>query len=160
MKKVYLLLILSLLLFTGCMKGSNGGSILNPNKTLTCTKEETTEEGYKQNEKIEVVYNSKKVVETNVTSIMETDPTYVDFAMQVSNVFAETLSEVEGITASYTKESDNQIKMVMKIEYDKLDPDQIKETLGDLYNEEDYYSERDYTIEEFKNKYLEEYECE
>ena len=69
-------------------------------------------------------------------------------------------AKIDGITASYTKESDNQIKMVMKIEYDKLDPDQIKETLGDLYNEEDYYSERDYTIEEFRNKFLEEYECE
>lgn len=45
----------------------------------------------------------------------------------------------------------------MSVDYDKIDPEQIKTVLGDSYDEEDatIYNSKDLTFEEFKKDNLE-----
>ena len=61
-----LFVVLLCFVLVGCGKsengGSSGGGLLNPNKTMTCTKEEVDEDGYKTTETVDVTYNSKKVL--------------------------------------------------------------------------------------------------
>ena len=49
----------------------------------------------------------------------------------------------------------------MSVDYDKINPEQIKTVLGDSYDEEDatIYNSKDLTFEEFKKDNLEGYTC-
>lgn len=164
MKKIVLVitLILSIILITGCGVNSKngGGSILNPNKTMNCTKESVDEDGYKTFETMNITYNSTKVLRVKSTNISETDPTYIDFGLSIGTALASKLSEINGMTMEYTKDGDNKIKIVMDVDFTKIDPAQIKEVFGELYNEEDsFYNKKDYTIEQFKKENLSGYNC-
>lgn len=163
MKKKLLIMtiVLSLFLVTGCgSKSSNGGGILNSKKTMTCTKETVDEDGYKTTETMKVTYNSSKVLKVKSTNISETDPSFLEFQLNFGSAFVEKFSEIDGIEASYSKVDDNKIKLTMEVEYGKINPEQIKSVLGDLYSEEDsFYDKSDYTIEDFKAENLDGYTC-
>ena len=174
MKKRIIYVFLSILLcvvLVGCGNSNknandggssnNGGGLINSNKTMTCTKEEVDEDGYRSNETVIVTYNSSKVLSSNTTYITETDPESIDFVYGLSVSFSTKFSELDGIKVNYTKVDDNKIKMTMDIEYDKINPEQIKETLGDLYDEDEgrMYAKKDYTIDEFKADNLKDYDC-
>ena len=161
-KLLVIALLLSLLLVTGCgSKSSGGGGLFNSNKTMTCTKESTDDEGYKVTDTMKVTYNSSKVLKVETTNISETDPTYIDLALSFGQLFAASFNEIDGIDVSYTKEGDNKLKVTTAVEYGKINLEQIKNVLGDLYSEEDsLYGKKDYTIDDFKAENLEGYTCE
>ena len=111
MKRKYLFNLLSILLLvlvvTGCngeSSNSNGDSSENDlslmKKTMTCTKEEIDEDGYKTNETVVITYNKTKVLKVKSTNITETDPEFIDFTRFYEN-FIEKFNEVEGIDAVY-----------------------------------------------------------
>ena len=164
MKKKLLIItmVLSLFLITGCgSKSSSGGGILNSKKTMTCTKETVDEDGYKTTETMEVTYNSSKVLKVKSTNISETDPSFIEMQLNFGNAFAEKFSEINGIEVNYSRVDDNKLKLTMEVEYGKINPEQIKSVLGDLYSEEDsFYDKSDYTIEDFKAENLDGYTCE
>lgn len=173
MKKVLLTItiILSVFLITGCgiksgnggkSGGNSGGSILNPTKTMTCTKEETDENGKKTSEKMIITYNSTKVLKVNNTQIIDTDPNYMELTLKVGKGVAEEMSKVDGITLSYEAEGTDKVKVTTEVEFEKVNLDQLKEVLGGLYDEnntESIYGDKDYTIEKFKKENLEGYTC-
>ena len=92
---------------------------------------------------------------------MELDSEYIDFTLTFGQAFAEKFNEIEGISMKYEKDTAKTIKLTMSVDYDKINPEQIKTVLGDSYDEEDaiIYNSKDLTFEEFKKDNLEGYTC-
>ena len=155
--------ILSITL-VGC-SGSDIEDIVTTNpltsKEITCTKESKDEDGYKTTETMLITTKSNKVKKVTSSSVMEMDPDYIDFTISFGQAFAETFNKIEGMEMSYVKEGTNSVKMTLSVDYDKLDPTQIKDTLGELYDEDDssLYDSKDLSFEEFKKQSLEGYTC-
>ena len=164
-KNIFLFItILLLVISTGCSKkGSSGGGILSGNKTMTCTKEETDEAGYKTNSKMEIVYNSKKVVKVTSTNTTEMNSLVIDYAISAGTDIAKLFDKVDGISVKYTQENTNTIKYVMVVEFDKLKEEQLQQVINDLYggetDAENIFDKKDITIEEFKKENLEDFTC-
>ena len=92
---------------------------------------------------------------------METDPAYIDFSLAIGNGLAKALNQVKGIKMVYEKIENNKIKFVLEVDYEKIDLEEIKNALGDLYSEEDnLYASKDFTIDDFRGKNLQGYTCE
>lgn len=162
MKKKLLIIamLFSLLLITGCGTTNTGTRVLNSKKTMVCTKEVVDEDGYKTTETMEVIYNTSKVLKVKSTNISETDPSFVELQLSLGNAFAQKFSEIDGLDASYSKVDNNKIRMIIEVDYGKINPEQIKKALGDLYSEEDsFYNKTNYTIEDFKSENLDGYTC-
>jgi len=161
-KNIFLFVtILLLLISTGCGKKENGGGTISGTKTMTCTKEAVDDNGYKTSEEVKVTYNSKKVIKVKQTTLSEMDSQIIDFAVSAGQQVAETFNKLDGIKLDFTMENTNTTKTVMELEFDKINPDQIKEVLGSLYNDEDdnFFDKKDVTIEEFKKESLKDYTC-
>lgn len=166
MKKSKILLsaiFMSCILLTGCGNSEENGTggILNSNSgTKTCTKTSVDEDGYNTTDTMVVTYKKNKVTLVEDTNVSETDPQYIDFSLNIGKAFAEKLSEVNGFTVEYSKENDNKIKMYMKVDFNKIDVNDVKEKLGDLYSEDEaFYSKQDITIDDFISNNLSDYTC-
>ena len=163
-KNIFLIVtILLLVVATGCSKESSGGGILSGNKTMTCTKEETDEDGYKTSAKMDITYNTKKVVKVKQTTTTEMNSSIIDFAISAGTEIAKAFDKVDGISVKYTQENNNTIKYVMEIEFDKLKEEQLQQLINELYggetDAENLFDKKDITIEEFKKDNLEDYTC-
>ena len=168
-KKVLLSLLILFscsFLLTGCGSNSDSNStksngVLNLKKTMTCTKEEVDDDGLKTTDTMKITYNSKKVLKIKSTSISESEPEYIDMQLNFGNAFAEKFSELDGIDVKYEKTDNNEIKLTMNVDYNKINPEQIKEKLGDSYDETsgNIYSSTNYTIDKFKEENLDGYTC-
>ena len=159
MKKLSKLVIAFVFIFliTGCRKENVS---LSKDKTITCTKTTTDEDGYKTEDKMEITYKDSKITKVKDTNVSETDPEMIDFTYTLMTGFAETFNKINGLNVTYTKEDNNKIKFIMNVDYSNLNVESIKENLGELYNEEEsFYGDPDITIDEFKEKYLKEYTC-
>lgn len=148
---VTIILFFAIITLAGC--GSS-------TKTMTCTKE-SNDNGYKAKDTMVITYNSEKVLKVETENLEEVEPDLLDYQLQLSNLFVQELSELDGIEIRYEKVSDNQVKMVSTIEYDKINPDQMKEKLGSLFGEDNtsLYKSKDISIEDFKEKYLDGFTC-
>ena len=161
MKKLLigLFAVLVCLSTVGC--GDNKDTSSSKNGTLTCTKEETDDDGLKTTELMEITYKNKKVTNVKATSTAEVDPEYIDMTLSFGELFAQAFEEIDGMSAEFTKDGDNKVKTVMEVDFTKLDPDAIKEALGDSFSGEDseMFTKTDITIDEFKEENLEGYTC-
>lgn len=142
--------VLCLFAFTGC--GSNSGS-------LSCEKVTTDEDGYKVTDTINVTYKNNKVTNVENINLTEMDPSTVDMTISFANLFTSALNEVSGMNVQYSKENDTTVKYIMTVDYNELDIDALKETFGDDFDEESFYSSKNITIDEFKEKNLTDYTC-
>lgn len=154
MKKIIrIMTITSLLMFiTGCGSKTN-------TQILTCTKTSTDEDGYKTTDTIEVTAKEDKVFKVIDTNISEIDPNYLDFTFNLSSGLSETINKLDGMNVIYSKEDNNKIKFVMTVDFTKLNAESIKDAFGDLYDENNFYSEKDITLEKFKENNLKDYTC-
>lgn len=154
MKKIIkIMAITSLLMFiTGCESKTS-------TQTLTCTKTSTDEDGYKTTDTIEVTAKEDKVIKVIDTNVSEVDPNYLDFTFNLSSGLSETINKLDGMNIVYTKEDKNKIKFVMTVDFAKLNTESIKDAFGDLYDENNFYSEKDITLEKFKENNLKDYTC-
>lgn len=160
MKKTLVILLMScfLLVIYGC--DSNKGNVFDSKNTMTCVKESVDDEGYKTTDTMEIIYNSNKVLKVTDTNISETDTEYIDLQLGFGQLFVETFNSIDGMEASYSKVDNNKIKLVMSVDFEKLDPEKVKNSLGDSYNEDDsFYSKNNYTIDDFKKENLDGYTC-
>lgn len=146
-------ILLTVINLSGCSTSSE--------KTMTCTKSETDEDGYKTEDTIKINYNKDNyVTKVSSTSTLETDESYVDMTIGFLKEFETKFNEIGGINYSISKEGNNKIKLVLGIDYEKLDVDKLKEAAGDgldlsLVDSNDTHV----TIEEFKKNELEGYIC-
>lgn len=149
-KYVILMCAVGVMLFTtGCEKTN----------TLNCTKTETDDDGYKTTETIVVTTKKDKVSKIEQTGITEMDADKIETALSFGKSFSSAFNEIEGMSITYSKESDNSIKATTSIDFAKLDMDKLKEAFGDDLTDDEFYSAKDMSLEEFKTKNLEGYTC-
>ena len=157
-KKIFVLIaILSIvILVTGC----KSNTIVSNEKTMVCTKENIDNDGYVTNEIIEITYNPAKVLKVNQSSIIETNPTYIDFTIGFMSGFKSAFDNIDGIKFDINKVDNNKIKTVVEIEYEKIDFNKLKEALNGLSTDNNaLYSNTNYTIDQFKENILKDYTC-
>lgn len=164
-KKVFAILLISILLLTGCGKDKETNDDKDKNDIkentgmITCTKSETDENNLKTESTMTVNYKKGIVTKVEETSTQEVDETMIELTLLVGNGLAEKLNAVDGISSSFSKEGSNQIKSVMSVDYEKLNVEDLKTSLGEMFNEDTFYSSKDLTLEDFKAKNLSGYEC-
>ena len=148
MKKIYLIIIpVFILLLTGC----------NKNKTLVCTRDNETTNNVLIRSNVNVVYNEEKLVSFELETITDLSKTnllndeFVESLIKSSKETTKRLEEAKGITTLYEKDNLG-VKYTLKINYDELVEDEIKDFDQKLYN-------KTMKIEDIKNGYLKELTC-
>jgi hypothetical protein len=148
MKKIYLIIIpVFILLLTGC----------NKNKTLVCTRDNETTNNVLIRSNVNVVYNEEKLVSFELETITDLSKTnllndeFVESLIKSSKETTKRLEEAKGITTLYEKDNLG-VKYTLKINYDELVEDEIKDFDQKLYN-------KTMKIEDIKNGYLKEWTC-
>lgn len=164
-KKAFAILLISTLLLTGCGKDKDNNDDKNKDNIkentgmITCTKSETDEDNLKTDSTMVVNYKKGIVTKVTETSTQEVEESMIEFTLLLGNGLAEKLNAVDGISSSFSKEGANKIKSEMSVDYEKLDVESLKSSLGEMFNEDTFYSSKDLTLEDFKSKNLEGYEC-
>ena len=155
MKRKYLIGFLTILLtitLTACGKSST--------KEMTCTKEEVNEYGYKTTTITTITYNDSKILKVKETNTSEVDPDIInDFTFEYTKAFVETLNNINGIKTEYKKIGENKLQMVTQVDYEKIDPEQVKQVFEDFYDENDMLTSKNLTIDEFLEKFMEGFSC-
>ncbi len=130
-------------------------------KTTTCVKEEMDNDGYMNYETIEIVYDDFKILKIKSNMISEMNSTYIDYAISVGESIAQKLNDLDGVKIEYKKIENNKFQIVTEVDYEKLDVDQLKEVLGDFYDENNQvYNIKNTSFKEYKKEFLKEYICE
>jgi len=134
--------------------------VVSNTNTLTCKKSGTTDSGDKETSDMEIVYKDNKVIKVKETNITEMkDTTMVDFTISFGQLFATALNEMNGLEVKYSKENETTVKYIMSVDYEKIDIEALKTMLGDAFDENSYFSEKNITLEQFKKDNLAEYDC-
>ncbi len=164
-KLIGLIVTLSLIFACGCEKqeqnqGENGSS--NEKKdvvsTLVCTK--TTEEDGEKSTNVFEITSKDNIVKkvTNITTA-EVDEETIDLVVSISEAMVKSYNEVEGMEASVKKEGNSAFKISISVDYDKFNVEQAKEKLGDIFEEEDFLSEKNISVNDFIKQNAEDYDC-
>lgn len=138
---------LSLFLLTGC------------SKTLECTKETTLENNYQRTDTMKVYTKKDKVIKVENTNITEMAQSELDMSYTFGEIFSKTINEIPGMNLVYTKIDNNKLKSEMTVDYTALNEEILQESLGDFYNDAEFYSKKEITLKEFKEKNLKDYTC-
>lgn len=153
MKKISTLLLIVMLILTGCFYSE---------KTMTCSKITSNDEGYENVETVVISYKKNKVVKTTTTIVTEVDPNFIEFFYSLGNDFSKSLNEVEGINIIYSKIGTRKLQSITEIDYSKINHNDLKKALGDSYDDEgnNIYKMKDISLEAYKANFLSEYSCE
>lgn len=161
-KKLILVAFIGLFLLAGCgvdetktnQGTSNGG-------TLSCTKIEYDEDGYKITDTMVVKYKKNIVTNISETNVSEMDTNIIDISLSFGNLFAEALNKIDGINIKYTKLDENQLQFTIDVDYSKVELEQVKEAFGDAYDDSQatMYT-KNVTLDTFKADILSDYTCE
>lgn len=159
MKKILILLscsFLMIVILTGC-----NNKILKDNlNTKTCTKTFVDESGYNNTDTMVIKSKKDKIVMVEKTTMIEMNSQYIDLVLKVGNEFANKINEINGFESKYIKEDNDKIKMYMKVDFSKINENEVFEKIGQLYSESDaFYAKKDITVNDFTDKYLKDYTC-
>lgn len=166
--KKSLLSILCLLAVIGMMTGCNSNSNENKNESktdsstgkLTCTRTENDEDGYETSYEMVVNYKNDKVTVVEETSIAKMDKDVLEMSYSFTSLFAEAFNNIEGMDVTYSKEGEDTLKSTVKVDYSKVDVNQIKEVLGNSFDDTDaFYKNTNTSLEDFKKENLTNYTC-
>lgn len=161
-KKLILVAFIGLFLLAGCSTNETKTNQGNSSSgTLSCTKIEYDEDGYKTTDTMIVKYKKNIVTNVSETNVSETDKDIIDISLSFGNLFAEALNEIDGMSVKYTKLSDNELQFTIDVDYSKIDLEKVKETFGDAYDESQatMYT-KNVTLDTFKADVLSDYTCE
>lgn len=168
MKKVLMPIMTILMCFcllVGCGTSEKKEAKETKDGTLSCSKVETDEDGYKTTDKIVVTYKDNIVTNMTETSIQETDPDYIDLSYGFTQAFATIFNVIDGIKIDVSKPSEKEVQTVTTVDYTALDFEKIKEAFSDLNSDEEnttenLYEAKNISLEEYKEEYLSDYTCE
>lgn len=170
MKKLLIVILLfCLFAVTGCGKktgeSKKEGNIFNPIKTMTCAKEEVDEYGYKTGEVVTITYNSKKILKTETEMIFQVEPALADFELKFTNAYTEEIIKLDGVDMKNEKISDSEILVTRTIDYENINPEDVREKFKELLGESydisgsSIYLNFNTSIDEFKKEYFSDYVC-
>ena len=150
--------------YTDNTKTSSKNNIINKilgEKTLTCSKTETDEDGYETIDDMVITYKNNKVTKVKETNTSKMDSSYIELTLSFGIVFAEAFNTIDGLNVEYSKISDDTLQFVMEVDYSKINADNIKEVLGDLYDDsqDTIYMANNLSLDKFKKDNLDGYTC-
>lgn len=156
--KIIALILLSLLL-VGCTNNERSSNA----KTLTCINKSVDEEGIKSNKTMTVSHVGDVVTNIELKDTIETKEEYLKFQFTSSETIAEKFNNVKGVTLTNEILKPDTFETVLKLDYKNFDPKQMAEELNDIYGkaelEENIYSRTDFTLIEFKENFLYDFNC-
>lgn len=160
-KKLLIGIVFCLILLTGCGTNENNSGKDLTKGTLTCTKTEYDEDGYKKTDTMVVKYKNNIVTSVSETNVSEIDSSIMDMTLAFGNLFAEKLSEIDGINVKYTKVNEKTLQFTIDVDYAKVELDKVKQILGDAYDDKQasMYT-KNVKLDTFKNDILNNYTCE
>lgn len=160
MKKGLLIALLAATFFlTGCEKKENSPKTKTNSGTLSCNKIDTDDDGKKIDDTMNITYKNNKVTKVENINISEMDKDMLEMSYSFGVIFANLFNEIEGMDVKYTKESDTNLKYVMTVDYTKLNIDSLKESLGENFDDDSFYSSTNISLDEFKENNLKDYSC-
>lgn len=155
MKKYLLLVLGCLLIVTGCGKDDTKKAE-GKSGSLVCTKT-TEEDGVKSVENVTVNYKNDKVTTVQEEMIETVGKDGQELAYNTfKGIFENTFKDIEGLEVKVEKEGKDAVKIIMDMDYSKIDPENLKKALGDENDEE---IKTDITIDDFKKEELDGYTC-
>ena len=137
-----------ILLLTGC----------NKNKTLVCTRDNETTNNVLISSTVKVQYNDDKIIDFKLETTTDLSKTnllndeFVESLIKSSKDTTSKLENKDGISAVYEK-VDVGVKYTLKVTYDELKEEDIKDLDPKLYN-------KTMKIEDLKTGYLKDWKCE
>lgn len=127
-------------------------------KKLTCTKTDT-KGGKEVKATIVVKAKDDKISYMKQTAVNEVDSSSLDTSLKAGELISEQFKEIDGMSMEYKKVDDTHLEMTMEIDYAKIKVEQLREKLGDTFDEEDFLKEKDMTLDQFKEENLDGFEC-
>jgi len=153
MKKVLniIILLICVITLTGCSQIGN--------KTMTCTRTDIDEDGFKSNKVMKVTYNSKRVIKVNATNTVETTKDNIDEQIKFIEEYSKKFNSIGGLSMKVKKVNDTNYKLIMSIDYSRFNPEKINKDLEGLDTDDNIITDKNYTIDDFKKDQLEGYDC-
>ena len=127
-------------------------------KKLTCTKTDT-EDGKEVKTTMVVKAKDDKISYIKQTAVNEMDSESLEASIKAGELISEQFKEIDGMSMTYKKVDDTHLEMTMEVDYGKLKVEQLREKLGDTFDEEDFLKEKDMTLDQFKEENLDGFEC-
>lgn len=150
--KTSILIIVMVLLITGCN---------SKNKVMSCRKDFIENANDQTSEEIVVTYNKKRVlkIKSIVTYTINSD--LMKFKSDAIEEIAKTYNKVSGIESSFEKLDNETVKVITRIDYEKIKESDIKKVLGKGYDKDTagIYTTNKLKIEKFEKDYLKGYKC-
>ena len=150
MKKIYMILIPILLLsLTGCFEKT---------KTLTCTRDNETTNNVLISSTVNVEYDGDKLINFKLETVTDLSKSnllndeFVDSLIRTSKDTSSKYEGKSGIEANYEK-VDVGVKYTLKVVFDELKDEEIKDFDPKLYN-------KTMKLDELKSGYLKDWKCE
>lgn len=152
------LIVMTIGILTGCGKEEEN-KVLNKNeKEITCNMIKTNDDGFEEKSTMLIKTKNDKVIEVEEITLEKMEEETLEMSYGFASMFAISLNEINGYTVSFEKVGNDTLKSYYKVEYDKIDIDEVKETLEDG-NDNSILKDINITYSEFKEKNLKEYEC-
>jgi len=143
MKKQITILIMLLLLISGCSK----------EKTLNCTLEDK-----EQTQEVIAKYKDDKLTSLSETFIAKIDKDYIDTVFDSDKEYEKIFKNIDGIDLKVTKDKTT-VKTTMNIDFTKVNAKKIKEQIGENFDASEIIKLKNTDIKTFKKKYLKGYTC-
>lgn len=154
-----LIIILTIGVLTGCSDKESYFKQSNKEKEITCTLNKTNEDGFEEKNTMLIKTKDNNVISVEETTLEQMDEDSLDMSYGFASMVAISLNEVDGYTVSFEKVGKDTLKSYYKIEYDKLNLEQLKEVTDGNSDNDDLLNSVNMTYDEFKEKNLKEYEC-
>lgn len=146
MKKKITLLLITILLLTGCGKDNN---------TIECIKAD------KQSSNALILTLGENEEVTKVEAIMDayTGTQYQDRDYNKQKEVYKVFNEVKGMNSSVEKLGIDSLRVRINLIYNDLDIDEAKDKLEGLISDESYIVKKGINFEDFSKTYLNGYAC-
>ena len=134
------------------------GSFLKGEKTIKCSKESNDNGTTTKDEYTFVIKNDiiKELSETQTTKYSDNSG---EMAYGFTKLMIDAMSDVEGMETSITDYKDNAFTHTMKINYDKLNIDDLKKAFNNDSSFDESSYDKNMKFDEYKSKHLDGYTC-
>lgn len=167
MKKILIIITLSIFLITGCNEiQKEKTKETTPTKELKsgqmiCTKKENID-GLDTDLKVTLDYKKNKIEKITNETKLNVEANSVNFYSEIYKGLEDIYKEVKGLTIT-TDSGSNYVRSILEIDYKTLDVETVKSVLNKLgesqSDSEIIVSENSLDIDRYKKQYLDGYTC-
>lgn len=150
------LILLTVIIFMpGCKMVDNISTM-----TWECEKESLDANGYKTIDKLTIKARDQYIKNLVSETLYEVDENSIESALEYGNKLSDAIKNCKGVSLKYTKHDDKTLKIVTKVDYEKVHQDELKNALGTYYSETDpMLSGKQVEFAKYKALYLKDYVC-